>query len=72
MARSKKKKGPKEHFYVSRSGAILSLSKLGEKWYLTGSPVAKDSKMLWPVGCSENFKKISKYVKNTLGLSPLR
>lgn len=62
----------KDHFYVSRTGVIFVLTKCGEKWYLTGNPLVEESKMLWPVGSALDFKKISNYVKNQLGLVELR
>lgn len=62
----------KEHFYLSRTGSIFVLTKIGNSWYLAGNPVISESKMLWPVGASVNFKKISSYVKKQLGFYELR
>lgn len=61
-----------DHFYVSRTGCIFVLTKLGDRWYLAGDPILTDSQMLWPVGVSANFKKISSYIKKHLGLIELR
>ncbi len=62
----------KDHFYVSRTGVIFVLTKCGDKWYLAGSPLIKESKMLWPVGIATSFSKIREYIKNSIGLLELR
>lgn len=61
-----------DHFYVSRTGSVFVLTKLGDRWYLAGDPIFTDSQMLWPVGVSANFKKISSYIRKHLGLIELR
>lgn len=62
----------KDHFYLSRTGSIFVLTKLGDSWYLAGNPLVRESVMLWPVGAATSFKNISKYVKNTLGFFELK
>lgn len=61
----------KEHFFISRTGTIFILSKLGDKWYLTGPPERKDSKMLWPIASTTNYFKLKQYVKREMGLLEL-
>lgn len=65
-------KTTKDHFFMSRTGAIFMLTKFGASWYLAGDPLVKDSKILWPVGATTNFQKISSYVKTQLGFFELR
>jgi hypothetical protein len=62
----------KDHFYVSSTGFIFILIKSGKRWYLVGDPIDEDSRMLWTVGSSLHFTKISKYVTRQLGLTKLR
>lgn len=62
----------KEHFFVSRTGSVFVLTKMGDCWYLAGNPVARESKILWPVGAATSFKNINSYVKKTLGFFELK
>lgn len=54
----------KEHFYVSRTGAIFSIYKLNTNWYIMGAI----NKRILPMMSSLNFKDITKFAKNELGL----
>jgi hypothetical protein len=63
---------PKDHFYISRTGAIFVLTKFNENWYLAGSPLLAESQILWPVGIATHFREISNYIKNQLGFFELR
>ena len=62
----------KDHYYVSRTGAIFVLTKFGSSWYLAGNPMHEDSEILWPVGAAASFKTVSGYVKNVLGFFELK
>lgn len=62
----------RDHFYVSRTGAVFMLTKFGTNWYLAGDPLLEDSRILWPVGVASNFNKINGYVKNVLGFFELK
>lgn len=61
-----------DHFYVSRTGEVFVLTKLGQRWYLAGNPTFIDSQMLWPVGVSTNYRKLDGYIKKYIGLVELK
>lgn len=61
----------KEHFFISRTGTVFVLTKLGEKWYLSGPPERRESRMLWPIASGIDFIKLKQYVKHEIGLLEL-